>query len=559
MSNVDYTYMKSIDTGQGKKIGKYLLPKVLGKGNYSTVWLAIDNTDKKLYACKQISKNNIQQSKQLEKLLNNEVSIMQTINHPNLLHMYEKYVSDNNYYLIMDYCNQGDVEKYMEDRKIKFFEEEDAVGMLRQLMNGFVELRAHKILHRDLKLANIFMKNNNLVIGDFGFAKMGAEFARSKLGTPMTMAPELLFYEPGKVVYNSKADLWSVGVVFYQLLFGKWPFYGNNHEQLRKDILKKSDSNLEFPREVTSETKDLLIRLLTFNPKQRIEWEDFFNHPIFVRFPEKKQAKAVAEQFKQNQKSRIAKDVVFYDEDAFSELNLPDNAKPISEQDLNDKLENEIIDETISKEVFYRYSHELNKSYFLVYALKKVKSILKKRSFPQLDQSMMDLAVLIILKAITNNKIMYETIQKNDNFYKVNQDAFKLFFSSAYCSRIKSIAAPLDKGLKRHFELVRQRIKNNSLKDSYRDLIAQGKLSIKEIDTQMSAKLTDFQSIKPDTLSVTALRDYHLLRVLINYCMNAQDNFRYINKNSSQTPKFNWASIYYTLDYASANELRNLY
>ena len=559
MSTVDYTYMKSIDTGQGKKIGKYLLPKILGKGNYSTVWLAIDNTDKKLYACKQIVKSNIQQSKQLEKLLNNEVSIMQTINHPNLLHMYEKYVSDNHYYLIMDYCNQGDVEKYMEDRKIKYFEEEDAVGLLRQLMNGFVELRNHKILHRDLKLANIFMKNNSLVIGDFGFAKMGVDSTGSMLGTPMTMAPEIFFNDVGKVVYNSKADLWSLGIVFYQLLFGKWPFFGINHTQLRNDILKKSDGNLEFPREVASETKDLLIRLLTFNPKQRIEWEDFFNHPIFVRFPEKKQAKAVAEQFKQNQKSKIVKDVVFYDDETFSQLNLPDNSKVISDPDLNDKIENEIIDETISKEVFYRYSHELNKAYFLVYALKKVKAILKKRAFPELDQSMMDLSVLIVLKAITNNKIMFETINKSDNFYKVNQDAFKLFASSAYRSRIQGIAVPLDRSLKKHFDLLRQRIKNNNLQDTYRELIAQGKLSVKEIDNQIGTKVADFQAIKPESLSSSVIRDYHLLRLLINYCLNANETFRYINKNSSSTPKFNWASVYYTLDYASANELKNLY
>ncbi len=88
-------------------------------------------------------------------------------------------------------------------------------------MNGFRILHQNQIMHRDVKLANIFLNNDRVVIGDFGFAKRGKIMAETILGTPITMAPEII-NKQGK--YTSKADLWSIGICFYQLLFGKIPF-----------------------------------------------------------------------------------------------------------------------------------------------------------------------------------------------------------------------------------------------------------------------------------------------------------------------------------------------
>jgi hypothetical protein len=115
-------------------------------------------------------------------------------------------------------------------------------------MNGFRELHAHKIMHRDFKLANIFLNDDNLIIGDFGFAKSGADMASTKLGSPITMAPELL--NAGSVVrYTNKADLWSIGVCFYQMIFGKPPFNAKNLDDLKMLVKNKSGDNLEFPSE----------------------------------------------------------------------------------------------------------------------------------------------------------------------------------------------------------------------------------------------------------------------------------------------------------------------
>ena len=100
-------------------------------------------------------------------------------------------------------------------------------------MNGFRELHKNKVMHRDIKLANIFLNNDQVVIGDFGFAKQGVLITGTVLGTPITMAPEIMNIQ-GK--YTSKADLWSIGICFFQLLFGKIPFKVRTYKDLKLKI-----------------------------------------------------------------------------------------------------------------------------------------------------------------------------------------------------------------------------------------------------------------------------------------------------------------------------------
>lgn len=80
----------------------------------------------------------------------------------------------------------------------------------------------------------MFLQDDRIVIGDFGFAKQGVEQTKTKLGTPITMAPELILNK--EIIYNNKADLWSIGVVFYQLLFGVNPFEAQNYNDLKTKI-----------------------------------------------------------------------------------------------------------------------------------------------------------------------------------------------------------------------------------------------------------------------------------------------------------------------------------
>lgn len=116
---------------------------------------------------------------------------MNKIKHPNIMHLFEFLESQNNYYMVIQYCNGGDLEGYVKKKPNQLLPEGEALYYLKQIMNGFQELYKEKIMHRDFKMANIFLHNDILVIGDFGFAKAGFEMAQTKLGTPVTMAPEL--------------------------------------------------------------------------------------------------------------------------------------------------------------------------------------------------------------------------------------------------------------------------------------------------------------------------------------------------------------------------------
>ncbi len=137
--------------------------------------------------------------------------------------------------------------EYMKKNKINHFNEREAVFFLQQIMNGFQKLREWKILHRDFKLENIFIDFNKVLIGDFGFAKIGQEFTNTVLGTPITMAPELLLSkEEEGVIYNSKADLWSIGVVYYEMLFGKLPYTGKGKEDLSREVVLCQQVRLGF-------------------------------------------------------------------------------------------------------------------------------------------------------------------------------------------------------------------------------------------------------------------------------------------------------------------------
>lgn len=136
-------------------------------------------------------------------------------------------------------------------------------------------------------MANIFLNDETIVIGDFGFAKSGADMAETLLGTPLYMAPELS--RIGTQVdykYNSKADLWSVGVVFYQMLFGENPFYATTVAEIGEKIKKFSGENLPLPKQISANARDLLVRILQPDPDLRIDWPEVFVHPLFAKEPE---------------------------------------------------------------------------------------------------------------------------------------------------------------------------------------------------------------------------------------------------------------------------------
>ena len=137
----------------------------------------------------------------------------------NIIKLYDMKKTFNNYYLVLEYCNDGDLDGYVKKRK--YLTEEEAIEILCEIINGFHHLFQHKILHRDLKLANILRHDGVTKIADFGFSKiLGDEnLTETMLGSPLNMAPEVLH----NLEYSNKADMYSLGVCYYWMLFGRYP------------------------------------------------------------------------------------------------------------------------------------------------------------------------------------------------------------------------------------------------------------------------------------------------------------------------------------------------
>lgn len=218
-----------------KKVGNYTLVSELGKGQFGIVYKAIEKDTQDVFAVKVVPKEKLEGNKKLCDLFNTEMEIMSKICHPNVMRLFEYMETANNYYLVITFCNSGDLEAHLE--KHKNLAENEAVYFLKQIMNGFKELHSHKIMHRDFKSANVFLHDDTLVIGDFGFAKAGTDIAQTKLGSPITMAPELLNSEAGKASYTNKLDLWSIGICFYEMLFGDVPWDTTSLTELKKMVI----------------------------------------------------------------------------------------------------------------------------------------------------------------------------------------------------------------------------------------------------------------------------------------------------------------------------------
>jgi serine/threonine protein kinase len=262
-----------------KRVDNFLLEKIIGEGQFGTVYRASHIETKEPFAIKVIPKTKFKDNPLMLRQLKRETSIMNTLRHRNLMYMHRSFETGRNFYLVLDLCEKGDLNKYMRQNKIRRFSEPEAILIIRQIMEGFRELRSKKIIHRDLKLENVFIKNDTIVLGDFGSAKVVTKMTSTTVGTPLNMAPEIMAGGD----YNNKSDLWSIGVLFYELLVGKPPFFALSIGELRKKVLKKSGDNLNLQglSFVCEKIKELLRGLLQPNPKRRISWQEFFDHEVF--------------------------------------------------------------------------------------------------------------------------------------------------------------------------------------------------------------------------------------------------------------------------------------
>eukprot|EP00727_Mastigamoeba_balamuthi_P005931 m51a1_g1958 putative serine threonine-protein kinase tousled-like 2-like (215) ;mRNA; r:1057416-1060596 len=211
-----------------------------------------------MVACKVHSLNpswNEQRKKNYTKHACREYNIHRQLAHPKIVRLFDVFeIDDNNFCTVLEYCPGGDLENYLKQHKT--IPEKEARCIITQIVAGLSYLHNLKqpIIHYDLKPGNIlFTKSGDVKIADFGLSKImeegTAELELTSLGagTYWYLPPECLFFAPGQVpMISHKVDVWSVGIIFYQMLYGKRPF-GNNmsQEKFRSEAVLRKDAHVD--------------------------------------------------------------------------------------------------------------------------------------------------------------------------------------------------------------------------------------------------------------------------------------------------------------------------
>ncbi|EAR94331.2 Serine/Threonine kinase domain protein (macronuclear) [Tetrahymena thermophila SB210] len=265
-----------------KVIENYVLKEVIGSGQYGKVFKSTHQKTGQVFAVKVIKLEKFKSVPKLHEFTNNEIQTLTKLNNPNVITFIEMLRTSNNVYLVYEFCNGGTLEDII--KKKKFLNEKEALVIFQQILNAFKSLFKENILHRDLKPSNILLHDGIIKVADFGFCKTllsPQDLTQTMVGSPIYMAPEILKGNN----YNIKADIWSMGVVLFEMLFGFCPYEDKTIARLIGQIDTKL---LQIPKSInpiSSKVEELLYKMLTVDPAKRIEWNTLLNYPLFEKSP----------------------------------------------------------------------------------------------------------------------------------------------------------------------------------------------------------------------------------------------------------------------------------
>ena len=263
---------------------KYKILSKLGSGSFGKVFLAQNKFTKEKVAMKEIKKANKDLLSDGE--IKDEINILKSLDHPDIVRIIESFNTKDSYVLVTEYCEGGELYDQVRNQ----LSETQIAVIFKQLLSGLAYLHSHNIVHRDLKLENILIQEIekskttgedlfNIKIIDFGTARIfnNSKKPQSIVGSSYYIAPEVLNQKYGK-----ECDLWSVGVILYMFIVGHAPFDGCDDEEITgnitKGVYRKDDKRW---KKASKEVKDLIQKLLIYNPKKRLTAIQALKHPWF--------------------------------------------------------------------------------------------------------------------------------------------------------------------------------------------------------------------------------------------------------------------------------------
>lgn len=564
-------------TDKGKKVGKFVLDRKLGEGKFGKVFIARNVETEEIFAAKQVDQKKVLTHLIHARLLQTEINVMNEINHPNIIHLHDLLKTENNFYLIVDYCNQGDYPTFMKNKGINRLEETEAVCYLQQIANGFQELRKRKILHRDFKLDNLFFHNNRLIIGDFGFSKSGAEVATTILGTPLTMAYELLTAGKSGIVYSSKADIWSIGVVYYEMLFGKPPFGGDTIDELIKNIKETAGDNLKFPLKVSNESQNILKQMLQTDPNNRMSWFEFFNHELFDKFKikddttfhnifllddsKKFRAGDSNQEFNNNKKLIKKSEEVKYSLDS-SDIKVKhnielDKVSVMDEMLIDSKTKTDLEERLFTKDINNKYRHEINKIIYFFWTVRNIQEHLKAKYYAPVANELLEGSVYIIYKGLKYIDKHITDLKNGYNEFLFNSNYYNKFVKSKRSDWILKELCEFQDKFTYYLKKLKARMVKKKIKFDFKLMEKKHLVEIQE-DLEMT-----YNYVK-GYLGSGELKNKekyaHFLRILfsLKFSLNHETMLNFVDIEDGVPYKFNWEQFNMLQDKMDTEMLKSL-
>ena len=283
---------------QIQHVDDYLLIKSIGKGNFGEVFLTQKQGYPQYYATKKMERRKCEVPPLLNRLIN-EIRILTSVKHPNIVKYIDLKKTKNHWYLITEFISGGSLtdilHKYMAMYQ-RPFPEDVVQHLMRQIVSAVQYLHFNKIIHRDLKLDNILvnfasdydkqtlnLKNCQVKIIDFGFATiLNSDKTNTVLGTPPNMDPKILEQITTGIPtngYTEKVDIWSLGTLCYEMIMGYSPFRATNMQELYQKVKK---GNYILPSNLSEEIVSFINSMLQQDDEERADADELMNHKFLV-------------------------------------------------------------------------------------------------------------------------------------------------------------------------------------------------------------------------------------------------------------------------------------
>ncbi|KAH9599087.1 Protein kinase domain [Trypanosoma melophagium] len=260
---------------------RYIIGEYLGQGSTSDVFKVADALTKKEYVLKQMFLDSMTLEEQLR--VKKEILVMNDVDHPNIVKFRESFSGDNSVNIIMESCEctlEELIERQQEEGRGLPFPEDVIIEWMAELLCGLAYLHSRRIVHRDIKTSNIFLtEKNHVKFGDFGVCTVltsAAVSAQSMIGTPLYFSPEVCESE----AYDERSDVWSLGVVFYEMCTLRRPFEAEHLPGIIRQILTKDVA--PFNTGLDSRFEEIVRKMLSKDPVDRPTAQDLIDYHLLV-------------------------------------------------------------------------------------------------------------------------------------------------------------------------------------------------------------------------------------------------------------------------------------